>query len=146
MFYAFSADGIDIINPANLTVETRIAHNTNILGTNEVLCTATRKTKCGWGKAASVEGKYVFVADSQGNRLIIIDIKRNKPIKAIKTDKYPYQVTYIEALDEVWVYCWREGYLNVIGTDSNQTKIHKISDPIAMEVTHRFRVKVCAPS
>ena len=144
MFYALSANGIDIINPVDLTIEKRLPYNTPIPGTSQVLCTycPRHRSQCSWGGAATVKGKYVFAADANGNRVIVIDITTQQPIKSIPTDGFPYQVTYIAALDEVWVFCWKDSKLNVVGSSTMETKIHRISQASNLMIVKSIKAQV----
>jgi len=143
VFYALSDNGIDIINPQTLTVMKRLPHDTVITGTDEVLCTFSPryKSKCSWGGAATIKGKYVFVADTYGNRVIVIDIVKQEPIKSIGTDGFPYQISYIAALDEVWIHCWKDSYLNVVGSSTGETKIHKIRKASTLMISHSIKAQ-----
>ena len=144
VFYALSANGIDIINPRTLTVEKRLRHDMTIPGTNEVLCTYCPRyqVQCSWGGAAMVKGKYAFVANSYGNRVIVIDTVTQKPITSIPTDGFPYQVTYIAALDEVWIFCWNNSHLDVVGDSKKETRIHRIVKASDMAIAYSIKAQV----
>ena len=63
-------------------------------------------------------------------------------VNAIKTDKYPYQVEYIAAMDEVWVLCWGNSTLNVVGVRNVTTEIAKIKDANLLVVKHSIKAQV----
>ena len=144
VFYALSANGIDIINPRTLTVEKRLSHDLPIRGTNDVLCTFNPRSRklCSWGGADVIKGKYLFVANSKGNRVIVIDVLKQVPINSIPTDGFPYQIKYIAALDEVWIFCWKDSHLNVVGNSKNETKIHRIAKASNMMVAYTIKAQV----
>ena len=63
-------------------------------------------------------------------------------VKAIKTDKFPYQVEYIAAMDEVWVLCWGNSTLNVVGVRNVTTEIAKIKHTNLLVVKHAIKAQV----
>ena len=144
MFYVFGGDGISIIDPAKKNIVKKIPHDTKIQGTNKIMCTpSTRsKTNCSWAEATIVQDKYIFIADTSGNRLVVIDVDRQVPVKEIATHGYPYQVTYLAALDEVWVLCWSNGTLDVVGEQGGSTSIGKISNASSLTILHSIRAQV----
>ena len=148
MFYAFSANGIDIIDPKNLKIVQTIPSSTQIPGTTETICTRSRRrgTACGFGGAVAVGEKYVFVADAYGNRVIVIDSQRHVPVKAIQTNGFPYQLKYFAALDEVWIMCWKNSFLDVVGEEkmktAPETSIQKISNASSLTIVHSIKAQV----
>eukprot|EP00794_Sanderia_malayensis_P012835 gene12835-14155_t len=146
VFYAFTGSGYSVLDPRRMQVIKTVPYNTTIPGTGtKKMCTPSSrsKTKCSWqGAAATVGGRFVFVADSSGSRVIVIDAARqHRPIKAIKTHGFPFQVTYIKALDEVWVLCWRKNILDVVGDASGATAIQKISNASSMAIKHSIQAQ-----
>lgn len=76
------------------------------------------------------------------HRLIVIDVEKQMVVKAIQTDPFPYQVEYIAAMDEVWVLCWGNSTLNVIGVRNVTTEIAKIKDAKLLLVKHSIKAQV----
>ena len=64
------------------------------------------------------------------------------PVKAIDTDPLPNFVEYVEELDEIWVLCWGNSTLNVIGVKNVTTQISKIKDMSSLVVKHSIRAQV----
>ena len=107
------------------------------------MCTPNLRklTMCSWAGAANVGDRYVYAADSSGNRVIVIDTKRQAPIKVIATNGFPYQVTYLAALDEVWVLCWRNNILDVVGRSDGVTEIHRIGKASSLKILHSVQAQ-----
>ncbi|XP_065052259.1 follistatin-related protein 5-like [Rhopilema esculentum] len=144
VFYALTDNGIDIINAKNLNVVKRLPHDMAVPGTDKPLCTRSPRYKsaCGWGGAAVVPGRFVFVADSYGNRVIVLDAKEAKPVSSIQTNGFPYMLKYITALDEVWIHCWKNSYLDVVGSREGATAIQTIKNASSLIVSHSIKAQV----
>ncbi len=142
VFFAFTGDGFNVIDAERRQIVATVPHNVSIQGTNQKMCTPNlyRRTKCAWQGATRVGDKYIFAADSSGNRVIVIDIAQRRPIKAISTHGFPYEVTYLKSLDEVWVLCWRRNILDVVG-DGSGTMIQKIQNASSLVIRHSIQAQ-----
>ena len=87
-------------------------------------------------------GRYVFVADSYRNRVIVLDAKEAKPVSSIQTNGFPYMLRYIAALDEVWIHCWKNSYLDVVGSRTGATAIQTIRNASSLIVSHSIKAQV----
>lgn len=76
---------------------------TDIIGSSQsTTCTGSPAKPCTWGGAVNAGNKKIFAADSQGRRLIVIDIESVSVEEVIVTDTHPYKPQYVETLDEIW--------------------------------------------
>ncbi len=128
-----------------LKISTHLPHNLTVAGTNKRMCTKNKRsrTRCSWAGVANAGDRYIYAADSSGNRVIVFDVEQRQPIKAIKTHGFPYQVTYLAALDEVWILCWRNNLLDVIGDKSDgSTLIHHVRNASSLAVLHSIQAQV----
>lgn len=98
---------------------------------------------CLWGQAAFVPDRYIFAADHFGNRIIVIDVKKQLAVKAIKTDEQPHGVEYIAALGEIWVLCWSSTNINVIGVvNSTEAVVSSLTDVSLLGLKKSFKIQV----
>ena len=122
----------------------RIDAKAKLPGTSDVMCTPDfLGMPCSWGQATFVPDRYIFAADSFGNRILVIDIKKQLPVKAIKTSDQPHGVEYVAALGEIWVLCWSSTHINVIGVmNSTEAGISSLTDTTSLGLTKSFKIQV----
>ena len=72
VFYAFDANGIAILDPANKRITKKINGNTKLPGTTAKICTpgVRSRSNCSWAGAVFAPNKYIFAADFNGNRSV----------------------------------------------------------------------------
>eukprot|EP00112_Aurelia_sp_Birch-Aquarium-sp1_P007018 Seg1766.6 transcript_id=Seg1766.6/GoldUCD/mRNA.D3Y31 product="Follistatin-related protein 4" protein_id=Seg1766.6/GoldUCD/D3Y31 len=141
--YVFDKDGIAIISPKSNKVLKRIDAKTKLPGTSDIVCTPDfTGIPCLWGQAAFVPDRYIFAADHFGNRIIVIDVKKQLAVKAIKTDEQPHGVEYIAALGEIWVLCWSSTNINVIGVvNSTEAVVSSLTDVSLLGLKKSFKIQ-----
>ena len=91
--------------------------------------------------AQYVPDKYIFAIDSNGGRVIVIDIEKQLPVKAIKTNDPPKRLRYVAETDEVWVMCWSKNItINIIGAQNGG--ISKLKDASLLVVKSSIKINV----
>lgn len=117
--YVFGSEDISIIDPESKSILSRI--------NPEGVCTwnPSTRTNCSVGGVVAVRNELIFFSDSAGNRVHVIDVKKQQVVETIPTDAYPYYLYHLHWLNEVWVHAWTLSTFDVINTGGKLNRTHK---------------------
>ncbi|XP_008555212.1 follistatin-related protein 5 [Microplitis demolitor] len=105
-FFSFHEWGISVYEPSACRLYHQI-HSTDIIpGTQEYVC-GEKDIPCSWGRAINVANRYVYVTQPEKDRILVISKIQMVVVDVVATDKYPVELQYVPALDQVWVLNWR---------------------------------------
>ena len=141
--YVFEDNWITIVDPKTNQIAKRIDNNTKILGSDGSFCTPHPRFRrsCTLFNAQYVPDKYIFAIDLYGGRVIVIDIEKQTPVRAIKTNDPAKTLRYMAETDEVWVMCWPKNLtINIIGAQNGG--ISKSKDASSLLVKSSIKIKV----
>ncbi|XP_043287172.1 follistatin-related protein 5-like isoform X3 [Venturia canescens] len=105
-FFSFHEWGISVYEPSACRLYHRIQSTDIIPGTQEYVC-GEKETPCSWGRAINVANRYVYVTQPDKDRILVISKIQMVVVDVVATDKYPVELQYVPALDQVWVLNWR---------------------------------------
>ncbi|XP_058798657.1 follistatin-related protein 5-like isoform X2 [Phymastichus coffea] len=132
-FFSFHEWGISVYEPSACRLYHQIKSTDIIPGTQEYVC-AEKGVACTWGRAINVANRYVYVSQPEKDRILIISKVQMVVVDVVTTDKYPVELQYVPALDQVWLLNWRsESDMGVktiqVIRDAAQKKKHRTVHP-----------------
>ncbi|XP_031783658.1 follistatin-related protein 5 isoform X2 [Nasonia vitripennis] len=132
-FFSFHEWGISVYEPSACRLYHQIKSTDIIPGTQEYVC-AEKGVPCSWGRAINVANRYVYVSQPEKDRILVISKIQMVVVDVVTTDKYPVELQYVPALDQVWVLNWRsESDMGVktiqVIRDAAQKKKHRTVHP-----------------
>ncbi|KAJ8674779.1 hypothetical protein QAD02_010565, partial [Eretmocerus hayati] len=132
-FFSFHEWGISIYEPSACRLYHQIKSTDIIPGTQEYVC-AEKGVPCSWGRAINVANRYVYVSQPEKDRILVISKIQMVVVDVVTTDKYPVDLQYVPALDQVWVLNWRSETDQGVKTiqvirDAAQKKKHRTVHP-----------------
>ncbi|KAF7990989.1 hypothetical protein HCN44_000794 [Aphidius gifuensis] len=105
-FFSFHEWGISVYEPSTCRLYHQIGSTDIIPGTQEYVC-GEKGISCSWGRAINVANRYVYVTQPEKDRVLVISKIQMVVVDVVTTDKYPVELQYVPALDQVWVLNWR---------------------------------------
>ncbi|KAM4810396.1 follistatin-related protein 5 isoform 2-T2 [Rhinophrynus dorsalis] len=109
LFYVFNEDGIKVIQPVECEYQRHIKTSEKILGTQDEVCPKKDDEEtqtCTWASAVNVKDKFIYVAQPNLNRVLLVDVQTQKVVQAVSTDPVPVKLHYDKSHDQVWVLSW----------------------------------------
>ncbi|XP_037544187.1 follistatin-related protein 4 [Nematolebias whitei] len=109
MFYAFSDEGITVLQPSECEIRRHMKRTERIVATYEEMCPkgeGISPQHCVWSSAVNVRDKYIYVTQPLQSRLLVIDIQAQKVVQAVATDPFPVKMLYDKSHDQVWILTW----------------------------------------
>ncbi|KAG8453867.1 hypothetical protein GDO86_000481 [Hymenochirus boettgeri] len=109
LFYVFDGDGIKVIQPIECEYQRHIKASEKIFGTQDEVCLKTdgkETQKCQWASAVNVKDKFIYVAQPNLNRVLLVDVQTQKVVQAVSTDPVPVKLHYDKSHDQVWILSW----------------------------------------
>lgn len=119
LFFVLGNDGVHLIDPATSSLLRHIRHDDVIGSSTSPICTAGQGRQCNWGGAVNVGNKYIYAADFLGSRVVVFDVSLLRAVREIATDEYPFQLTHLKSVDEVWVLCGNNNTLDWLTEDDD---------------------------
>ncbi|XP_015590184.1 follistatin-related protein 5 isoform X2 [Cephus cinctus] len=105
-FFSFHNRGISVYEPSTCRLYHQIKSTDVIPGTREYVC-GEGGVSCSWGRAINVANRYVYVSQPKKDRVLVISKIQMVVVDVVITDKYPVELEYAAALDQVWILNWR---------------------------------------
>ncbi|EEB13958.1 conserved hypothetical protein [Pediculus humanus corporis] len=132
-FFSFHDWGISVHEPKACRLYHQILSTDIIPGTQEYVC-GKKNIKCSWGYALNIANRYIYVAQPNKDRILIISKIQMVVVDVVITDKYPVELFYVAHLDQVWLLNWRSEKNIGIKTiqvirDASQKKKHHTVHP-----------------
>ncbi|XP_023245992.1 follistatin-related protein 5-like isoform X2 [Copidosoma floridanum] len=132
-FFSFHEWGISVYEPSACRLYHQIKSTDIIPGTQEYVC-VEEGVPCSWGRAINVANRYVYVSQPLKDRILVISKIQMVVVDVVTTDKYPVELQYVPALDQVWVLNWRSETDMGVKTiqvirDAAQKKKHRTVHP-----------------
>ncbi|XP_052036301.1 follistatin-related protein 5 isoform X3 [Apodemus sylvaticus] len=109
MFYVFYEDGIKVIQPTECEFQRHIKPSEKLLGFQDEVCPKDEEDevqRCVWASAVNVKDKFIYVAQPNLDRILIVDVQSQKVAQAVSTDPVPVKLHYDKSHDQVWVLSW----------------------------------------
>ncbi|XP_069487460.1 follistatin-related protein 5 isoform X2 [Ambystoma mexicanum] len=109
MFYVFCEDGIKVIQPIECEFQRHIKPSEKLIGSQEEVCPKAEggeSQSCVWASAVNVKDKFIYVAQPDLDRVLIVDVQSQKAVQIVSTDPVPVKLHYDKSHDQVWVLSW----------------------------------------
>ncbi|XP_075468428.1 follistatin-related protein 5 isoform X2 [Ascaphus truei] len=109
MFYVFYEDGIKVIQPIECEFQRHVKTSEKIIGFQDEVCPKAEgqeTQRCVWGSAVNVKDKFIYVAQPNLDRVLLVDVQTQKVVQAVSTDPVPVKLHYDKSHDQVWVLSW----------------------------------------
>nr|XP_033797439.1 follistatin-related protein 5 isoform X1 [Geotrypetes seraphini]XP_033797448.1 follistatin-related protein 5 isoform X1 [Geotrypetes seraphini]XP_033797456.1 follistatin-related protein 5 isoform X1 [Geotrypetes seraphini] len=110
MFYVFYEDGIKVIQPVECEFQRHIKPSEKIFGYQEEVCPKAEGDDtaqlCVWASAVNVKDKFIYAAQPNLDRVLLVDVQAQKVVQTVSTDPVPVKLHYDKSHDQVWVLSW----------------------------------------
>ncbi|CAK8679263.1 unnamed protein product [Clavelina lepadiformis] len=109
-YFVFHRGGILMISSENCAILRRIDATDMVPGLlkQNKLCKSTKEgePQCRWSSAVSVGSRFVYAAQPDENRLVVLDTRLHRLVEVIVTDAFPVSLHYAASSDQLFVLSW----------------------------------------